>query len=182
MSWKRSRTVVEAIQGQQVTEQDIRGWADEAERGYDVEQLRKRGRKPIGDGAAQGVPARIDATLLDALTERGRCDHVAVRRPSVPTSREGPRLRTPARHRTHGRGPRMLSMPCLSEYLGGLCGAIGPLSQPLRLVLTHPTTPPFGFAPSAQRRRRERGSAGTDRTSCWPFAPGRWLCRAVASR
>jgi hypothetical protein len=68
---------VETIKGKPVTEQDIQDWADEAERGYDVEQLRKRGRKPIGDGPAQVVPVRIDATLLAALSERAERDHVS---------------------------------------------------------------------------------------------------------
>jgi len=70
-------SVVETIKGKPVTDQDIQGWADEAERGYDVEQLRKRGRKPVGDGPAQVVPVRIDATLLAALTERAERDHVS---------------------------------------------------------------------------------------------------------
>ena len=68
---------VETIKGKPVTEQDIQDWADEAERGYDAEQLRKRGRKPIGDGPGQVVPVRIDATLLAALTERAEHDHVS---------------------------------------------------------------------------------------------------------
>jgi hypothetical protein len=68
---------VETIKGTPVTDQDIQAWADEAERGYDAEQLRKRGRKPIGDGPAQVVPVRIDATLLAALTERAERDHVS---------------------------------------------------------------------------------------------------------
>jgi hypothetical protein len=70
-------TVVETIKDRPVTDQDIQDWADEAEAGYDVEQLRKRGRKPIGDGPAQVVPVRIDATLLAALTERAERDHVS---------------------------------------------------------------------------------------------------------
>ena len=70
-------SVVETIKGKPVTDADIQDWADEAERGYDVEQLRKRGRKPIGDGPAQVVPVRIDATLLAALTERAERDHVS---------------------------------------------------------------------------------------------------------
>lgn len=70
-------SVVETIKGKPVTEQDMQEWAEEAERGYDVEQLRKRGRKPIGDGPAQVVPVRIDATLLAALTERAERDHVS---------------------------------------------------------------------------------------------------------
>jgi len=68
---------VEAIQGKPVTGQDVQDRADEAERGYDVDQLRKRGRKPIGDGPAQVVPVRIDATLLAALTERAEHDRVS---------------------------------------------------------------------------------------------------------
>jgi len=65
------------MNGKPVTEQDIRDWADGAERGYDVERLRKRGRKPLGDGPAQVVPVRIDETLLSALTERADHDHVS---------------------------------------------------------------------------------------------------------
>ena len=68
---------METIKGKPVTAADIQDWADEAERGYDVEQLRRRGRKPIGDGPAQVVPVRIDANLLAALTERAERDHVS---------------------------------------------------------------------------------------------------------
>ena len=68
---------METIKGKPVTEADIQDWADEAERGYDVEQLRKRGRKPIGDGPARVVPVRIDADLLAALTERAERDHIS---------------------------------------------------------------------------------------------------------
>ena len=67
---------MEKINGKPVTEQDLQDWADEAERGYDVEQLRKRGRKPAGDGPGQVVPVRIDATLLAALADRAEHDHV----------------------------------------------------------------------------------------------------------
>ena len=68
---------VETIKGQPVTDQDIQDWSDEAERGYDVEQLRRRGRKPVGEGPGQVVPVRIDATLLAALTDRAERDHVS---------------------------------------------------------------------------------------------------------
>ncbi len=70
-------TAVDAINGKPVTEQDIRAWADEAERGYDVAQLRKRGRRPAGDGPGQVVPVRLDATLLAALAERAERDQVS---------------------------------------------------------------------------------------------------------
>jgi len=68
---------VEKINGKPVTEQDVKDWADEAERGYDVDRLRKRGRKPLGDGPAQVVPVRIDETLLAAVIERAERDHVS---------------------------------------------------------------------------------------------------------
>ena len=68
---------VEEIKGKPVSERDIQDWADEAERGYDVGRLRKRGRKPTGDGPGQVVPVRIDATLLAALGERADRDHVS---------------------------------------------------------------------------------------------------------
>lgn len=69
--------VEERIKGKPVTERDIQDWADEAERGYDVDRLRKRGRKPAGDGPGQVVPVRIDAALLAALAERAERDHVS---------------------------------------------------------------------------------------------------------
>ena len=65
------------INGKPVTEQDVKDWADEAERGYDVDRLRKRGRKPLGDGPAQVVPVRIDETLLAAVVDRAERDHVS---------------------------------------------------------------------------------------------------------
>ncbi len=68
---------METIKGVPVTEQDISEWADEAEQGYDVDRLRKRGRKPVGDGPGQVVPVRIDETLLAALGERAERDHVS---------------------------------------------------------------------------------------------------------
>ncbi len=67
---------MEKIKGKPVTEQDIKEWADEAERGYDVDRLRKRGRKPVGDGPGQVVPVRIDGTLLAALAERADREHM----------------------------------------------------------------------------------------------------------
>ena len=67
---------MEKIKGTPVTEQDIQDWANEAERGYDIDRLRKRGRKPVGDGPGQVVPVRIDETLLEALEDRAERDHV----------------------------------------------------------------------------------------------------------
>lgn len=69
--------IVEKIQGVPVTDKMIEEWADEAEKGYDVDQLRKRGRKPKGDGPARVVPVRLDDTLLSALNERAERDHTS---------------------------------------------------------------------------------------------------------
>lgn len=66
---------MEKIKGVPVTDEMIQRWADEAEQGYDVDQLRKRGRKPMGDGPARVVPVRLDDTLLSALDERAERDH-----------------------------------------------------------------------------------------------------------
>lgn len=66
---------VEKIKGVPVTDDIIQQLADEAEKGYDVDQLRKRGRKPMGDGPARVVPVRLDDTLLTALDERAERDH-----------------------------------------------------------------------------------------------------------
>lgn len=67
---------MEEIKGTPVTDQDIQDWADEAERGYDVARLRKRGRKPMGNGPAKVVPVRLDAELLKTLDARAAHDHV----------------------------------------------------------------------------------------------------------
>jgi len=66
----------ETIKGMPVTQEQIQAWADEAERGYDVEQLRRRGRKPVGDGPARVVPVRLDDTTLAAVDERAAREHI----------------------------------------------------------------------------------------------------------
>ncbi|OFE16037.1 CopG family transcriptional regulator [Humibacillus sp. DSM 29435] len=68
---------METVNGVPVSEEKIREWAEEAERGYDVEKLRKRGRKPMGDGPARVVPVRVDDTLLSALDQRAEHDHLS---------------------------------------------------------------------------------------------------------
>jgi predicted transcriptional regulator len=65
----------EAIGGLPVTEAQISAWAAEAERGYDVAALRKRGRGRPGRGAGptQVVPLRLtqqEVALVDSLAER----------------------------------------------------------------------------------------------------------------
>ena len=68
---------METVNGVPVSEEKIQEWADEAERGSDVEQLGKRGRKPMGDGPARVVPVRVDDTLLSALDQRAEHDHLS---------------------------------------------------------------------------------------------------------
>lgn len=68
---------METINGVPVTDEMIQALADEAERGYDVEVLRKRGRKPKGDGPARVVPVRLDDTLLEALDAQAEREHAS---------------------------------------------------------------------------------------------------------
>ena len=42
-----------------------------------MEQLRRRGRHPVGDGPGEVIPVRMDATLLEALASRAEHDHVS---------------------------------------------------------------------------------------------------------
>ena len=52
-----------------VSEEQIQKWADEAEHGYDVEELKRRGRGRPGRGAEpmQVVAVRLTAEELEAL-------------------------------------------------------------------------------------------------------------------
>jgi predicted transcriptional regulator len=52
-----------------VTEEQIKEWAEEAEAGYDVEELKRRGRGRPGRGAEpmQVVAVRLTIEELDAL-------------------------------------------------------------------------------------------------------------------
>lgn len=52
-----------------VSEEQIKKWANEAEAGYDVDELRRRGRGRPGRGAEpmQVVAVRLTAEELDAL-------------------------------------------------------------------------------------------------------------------
>jgi predicted transcriptional regulator len=66
--------MAQEINGTPVTEATIKRLAAEAERGYPVEQLKKRGRRPAGDGPGKVVTVRLDATLRHAIEERSRRD------------------------------------------------------------------------------------------------------------
>lgn len=62
----------ETIDGMPVTEEQIQAWADEAEVGYDVDTLTKRGRGRPGRGArpSQVVAVRLTDDELAAVDAR----------------------------------------------------------------------------------------------------------------
>jgi hypothetical protein len=65
----------ETINGAPVTEEQIEAWASEAESGYDIDALKKRGRGRPGRGAepSQIVALRLtvdEVAALDARAER----------------------------------------------------------------------------------------------------------------
>ena len=65
----------ETMNGQPVSDEQIAGWAAEAEAGYDVDALKKRGRGRPGRGAepSQVVALRLtldEIAILDARAER----------------------------------------------------------------------------------------------------------------
>lgn len=62
--------------GVPTTEDQIHQLAAEAETGYDVDTLRRRGgRRPMGSAAADVVPVRLDPELRAALTQRAEAEH-----------------------------------------------------------------------------------------------------------
>ncbi|ROS25050.1 ribbon-helix-helix CopG family protein [Rathayibacter sp. PhB127] len=67
----------ETIAGRPVTEEQIASWAAEAERGYDVDALKARGRGRPGRGAqpSQVVAVRLTLEELAALDERAAREH-----------------------------------------------------------------------------------------------------------
>ena len=62
-----------------VSEQEIREWADEAMAGYDVVELKRRGRGRPGRGAApmQVVAVRLTTDELDALDAAAAKNHMS---------------------------------------------------------------------------------------------------------
>jgi len=66
----------ETIDGKPVTDEQIREWADDAEKGFDVEDLRRRGRPRLGDSPSTVIPVRMDEDLLEALNEKAEHDGI----------------------------------------------------------------------------------------------------------
>lgn len=66
--------------GRELTDADIEELADEAARGYDVDDLksRRRGRPMLGSAPAEVVPVRLDPELKQAVEDRARDDDTTV--------------------------------------------------------------------------------------------------------
>ncbi|MCQ4621803.1 ribbon-helix-helix domain-containing protein [Corynebacterium sp. CCUG 70398] len=58
---------MKTINGQPVNEGQIDSWVTEAEKGYDVETLRRRGRKPRDEDAAKVVSIRLSPGEISEL-------------------------------------------------------------------------------------------------------------------
>lgn len=63
----------------EVTDEQIQAWVDEAEAGYDVEALKRRGRGRPGRGAEpmQVVAVRLSAEEVEALDAVAERDQVS---------------------------------------------------------------------------------------------------------
>lgn len=61
--------------GVPVTDELIDELAAEAEAGYDVTQVRRRGRRRLGSAPAEVVPVRLDPELREALAARAESEH-----------------------------------------------------------------------------------------------------------
>jgi hypothetical protein len=63
--------------GRVLTDGEIETLADEAERGYDVDQLvtRPRGRPLLGNGPSEIVPVRLDPQMKRAVEARAEAEH-----------------------------------------------------------------------------------------------------------
>ncbi len=66
----------ETIHGRPVTDEQIQAWADEAEAGYDLPTLQRRGRgRPtVGAGPGKPVTVRLDGPTLAALKARAEAE------------------------------------------------------------------------------------------------------------
>jgi hypothetical protein len=66
------------MQGREVSEAEVDQWVDEAEAGYDVDELTRRagGRPSRGTAASQVVPVRLTADELEAVMRRAEKEHL----------------------------------------------------------------------------------------------------------
>lgn len=63
----------------EASDEQIQKWAEEAEAGYDVEELKRRGRGRPGRGAepTQVIAVRLTAEEIAALDEYAQREHVS---------------------------------------------------------------------------------------------------------
>ncbi|UYG16820.1 ribbon-helix-helix protein, CopG family [Brachybacterium huguangmaarense] len=64
------------MKGREVSEEQVDQWVAEAEDGYDVQELRKRGRPTRGSAASQVVPVRFTGDELAVLMRRADREHL----------------------------------------------------------------------------------------------------------
>jgi hypothetical protein len=66
--------------GTPITDEMVEAMADEAERGYDVEEIRRRrgGRPPMGSAASSVESVRLDPELKRDLLLRAADQHISV--------------------------------------------------------------------------------------------------------
>lgn len=66
--------------GTSITDEAVEAMADEAERGYDVETIRRRrgGRPPIGSTASSVESVRLDPELKRELLLRAAAEQISV--------------------------------------------------------------------------------------------------------
>lgn len=75
---RKPRSYGTSRSGAHLTDDLIARKAQEAEAGLDVARLRpRRGRPPIGSGAAAPFPVRLDPELRRALDDRAAADHMS---------------------------------------------------------------------------------------------------------
>jgi len=73
------------LHGHRVSDEQIQAGADEAEAGYDLQQLPRPtpGRPPVGQGPGTVVTVRLDEELLAALLKRAVDEGIANRSEAV---------------------------------------------------------------------------------------------------
>ena len=74
---------MEELRGQPVADEQIQEWADEAEAGYDVPTLGRRGRPTVGEGPTEVITVRLDKATLDAMLTRARAEGVPNRSEAI---------------------------------------------------------------------------------------------------
>jgi hypothetical protein len=76
---KARRTYGRTPSGKLITDELIEKLSDEAEAGYDVDEIlrRRKGRPPMGSGPANVESVRLDPELREALARRAESDEEA---------------------------------------------------------------------------------------------------------